>query len=261
MIRIACLQIKYSDDESKEDRFSRVERMIDGAAGADLIVLPETWSVGWYSFDSWRESSETVNGETVSRLAEKARAVNAYLLTGSFIERVNDSLYNTTVLLDPKGQVVTKYSKIHLSNLRGVREADLLKRGEDIVTVATEIGVFGFSICYDLRFPELFRKMAIHKGVEVFIHIGAWPLVRVENWVEMCHVRAAENMCYLVACNCVGSNRGNNYLGHSMIVDPHGTAIANAGLLECILRGEVDIDYLHQFRKDIPTLGNIFLSI
>lgn len=261
MSKVASIQLWFSDDKSKEERIKHVEQMIDRAAGADLILLPELWNIGWYSFDLWRDNSEPLHGETVSRMAEKAKAVSAYILAGSIVERVDNSLYNTAVLLDPKGQIVATYRKIHLSNLRGVQEATLMKRGEEVVAIKTELGVFGFGICYDLRFPELFRKMAVLKGVEVFLVASAWPLVRVENWVEMGHIRAAENQCYLISCNCAGINRGHQYLGHSAIADPNGTAIANGGLDECIVKGEIDIAELHKFRKEIPTLQNRVLSV
>jgi predicted amidohydrolase len=261
MTKVASVQPWFSDDKSKEERIKHAEQMIDRAAGADLILLPELWNTGWYSFDLWRDNSEPLHGETVTRMAEKAKKVNAYILTGSFVEKLDNSLYNTMVLLDPKGKIIATYKKMHLSNLRGVEEAALMKRGEEVVAVKTEIGVLGFGICYDLRFPELFRKMAVLKEVEVFLVAAAWPLVRVESWVEMGHVRAAENQCYLISCNCAGINRGHQFLGHSAIVDPQGTAIANGGLDECIVKGEIDVGELRKFRKDIPTLQNRVLSV
>lgn len=261
MSRVASIQLLFSDDESKEDRIKHAEQMIDRASGADLIVLPELWNVGWYSFDIWGDSSETLQDETVSRMAEKARAVNAYILAGSIVEKADDFLYNTAVLLDPKGQIIATYRKIHLSNLRGVQEAALMKRGEDIVTIKTELGVLGLSTCYDLRFPELYRKMAIYHSAEVFLVIGAWPLVRVENWLDLCHARATENQCYLISCQNTGFNHSHQYMGRSAIVDPHGISIAAGGISECIVKGEIDITELHKFRKEIPTLQNRVLPV
>jgi predicted amidohydrolase len=148
-----------------------------------------------------------------------------------------------------------------LVHVRGVQEAEILSRGQDVVSVKTELGILGFGICYDLRFPELYRKMAILKGVEVFLQPSAWPLVRVENWVDLCHARAVENMCYLVSCNCAGFNRGKQFLGHSAIIDPEGFTVASAGLSGCIVKGEMDMEGLRRFRKDIGTLEGRVLSV
>ncbi|MDH5781480.1 MAG: carbon-nitrogen family hydrolase [Dehalococcoidia bacterium] len=261
MSKVASIQCWFTDEDSKEDRIRHVEELIDRAADADLILLPEVWNIGWYSFEMYHDGSETLQGETISRLAEKASAVKAYILAGSIVERADDGLYNTAVLLDPKGKIIATYRKMHLFNLTGSQETVLLKRGRDIVAVKTELGVLGLSICYDLRFPELYRKMAINKGVEVFLLIAAWPLVRLENWVELGHTRANENQCYLISCNCAGFNRGNQYLGHSAIVNPHGVSIASGGIFECIVRGEIDIAEVYKFRKEAPHLQNRILPV
>jgi predicted amidohydrolase len=261
MFKVASIQLGFPDDCSKQERINQVEKLIDTARGADLILLPELWNIGWYSFDLYRSGSETLEGETISRIAQKAREVNAYVLAGSIVERADDSLYNTAVFLDPKGKIIASYRKIHLVRAPGIQEAALLKRGTDVVAVKTEIGIFGFSICYELRFPELFRKMAVLKGVEVFLHIAAWPLVRVENWIELSHVRANENQCYLISCNCAGFNRGKQLLGHSAIVDPHGVSIAGSGLGEGIVKGEVDIAQLYKIRKEFTALEDRVLSV
>lgn len=168
MIKVACLQMWLEDGQSKEDRIKHAEKMIDSAAGSDLIVLPELWNIGWYSFDRYRELSETLEGETISRIAEKAKKVNAYIMAGTIVEKKNDLLYNTAVLLDPKGKVIAAFGKMHIPSMAGP-EKQYITRNEKIVTVKTEIGVFGFGICYDLRFPELYRKMAVNHGVEIFL--------------------------------------------------------------------------------------------
>ncbi|MBI4319332.1 MAG: carbon-nitrogen family hydrolase [Chloroflexi bacterium] len=260
-MKVASIQTALADDLSKADRIAQVERLIDTVAGADLVLLPEVWNLGWYCFDKYRDSAETLEGETVSRIARKAREINAYILAGSVVEMSGGDLYNTAVMLDRKGEVIATYRKIHVVHAPGVLEADLLKAGKEPVAIKTDIGVFGFGICYDLRFPELFRKLAVNHGVEVFLVVAAWPLVRVENWVEMGHVRAGENQCYLVSCNCAGFNRGKQLLGHSGIVDPFGTPIASAGLAGCIVKGEIDIAEVYKVREQFTALQDRVLSV
>jgi predicted amidohydrolase len=248
MIKVACLQMWLEEDQSKEERIQYAEDMIDRAADSDLIVLPELWNIGWYSFKRYHELSETIEGETVSRIAEKAKKVNAYIMAGTIVERKNDLLYNTAVLLDPKGKIIATFSKMHIPSMAGP-EKQYITRNEKITTVKTEIGVFGFGICYDLRFPELYRKMAVNHGVEIFLQPAAWPLVRVENWMDLLHARATENQCYMVACNCAGFDHGKQFLGHSTIVDPYGMSISLAGLFESIVRAEIDIQEIYKLRK------------
>ncbi len=261
MIRVSCIQLRHNDEDSKSDRIVHVEELINNAADSDLILLPELWNIGFESYDMYRDGSETVHGETVSRIAEKARAVNAYILAGSIVERRGDSLYNTAVLLDPKGSVAATYSKMHVVGWHGSKEAELIKPGKKIVTVKTELGVLGLSICYDLRFPELFRKMTVHHGVEIFLLIAGWPIVRQDNWRELCHARANENLCFLVSCACAGFNRGTQFLGHSAIIDPWGVSVASAGFFETTVKSTIDLAEVYKARELIPALKDIRLSV
>lgn len=263
MIRVASIQLWHNDDDSKQDRITHAEQLIDSAAESDLILLPELWNIGWWSFDIYRESSETLQGETISRIAEKARAVNAYVLAGSIVERQGDSLRNTAVLLDPRGKVIATFRKMHLSGFGESREAELCKRGEEIVAIKTELGVLGLSICYDLHFPELFRKMAVDHDAEIFLHISAWPMQWLDTWRTLCQARATENLCFLVSCNLAGINRGKEYLGHSAIVNPHplGATFASAGIYETVVKGEIDIAEIYRLREWFHALEDRFLSV
>jgi len=261
MIKVASIQLWHNDDESKQDRIAHAEQLIDSAADCDLILLPELWDIGWWSFDIYHQASEPLPGETVSRIAEKARRVNAYILAGSIVERDGDSLYNTAVMLDPKGQIIATYRKIHLVGFMGAREAELMKRGKEIVAVKTDVGVLGLSICYDLRFPELFRKMVAQHGVEIILHTTAWPMVRLDNYREMCHIRANENLCYLVSCDSAGFNWGKQYVGHSVIVDPWGIPLASAGIYQSVVKGEIDTSEMYKIREFMPLLKDKFFPV
>ncbi len=261
MIKVASIQLWHNDGDSKENRIAHAEQLIDSVSDSDLILLPEVWNIGWWSFDMYHEDSETLQGETISRIAAKARTVNAYILAGSIIERRDDSLYNTAVFLDPKGQIVTTYRKMHLVGFTGAREVELVTRGEEIVTAKTDLGVMGFATCYDLRFPELFRQMAVNRGVDIFLLVTAWPIVKLDNFRELCYARAIENQCFLVSCGMAGINRGQQYLGHSAIVDPTGISIASSGTAESVVRAEIDIAEVYKIRESMPALKDRFLSV
>lgn len=262
MFRVASIQLLHRDTDSKAGRIAHAEQMIDRATGADLILLPEVWNLGWWSFDQWREGSESLQGETISRMAAKAKQVNAYILAGSIIEKAKDgSLYNTAVFLDPKGKIIATYCKMHLVGFRvagglSAEEKFIVKRGEKPVSVKTELGVFGFSICYDIRFPELYRKLAIEHGVEVFLYISAWPMAKLDNWRALTQARANENLCWLVSCDGAGVNRGVAALGYSSIINPNGVSVAQGGIQEQIVKGEIDINEVYELRKSLTALDD-----
>jgi len=266
-IKIASIQYGFSSQLSKEERIKKAEQLIDQSADADLIILPELWNFGWHSMfdpditiEQVRQSSETIEGETITRMAQKAREAKAYLVSGSILERRGEDFYNTSALLDPQGKVVTTFSKIHLANYLGYQEAKFCKPGQ-ITTVKTDLGVLDFGICYDLRFPELFRKMVVNKGVEIIIFISAFAMNRLENWLHLCYARATESQCYFVSCDAVGQDRGHHYLGYSAIIDPRGHMIAGSGTTECIVREEIDLADMYKFREVMHNLKNIVLSV
>jgi len=259
MTKVASIQFHIRDEESKEQRFQRMSNLIDKAKGAEIILLPEMWNVGFLSFDNYESWSEPINGVTADFLSKKAKEANAYILGGSIVENTAGKLYNTAQFFGPDGALVGTYRKIHLVTRAGAAEARLITAGEAPTVIDCDFGKVGISICYDLRFPELFRTMAVDMGAEAFLHVAAWPLQRTENWMDMIHVRANENQAYLVACGICGTNNGVQNFGHSGIVDPNGISIAGAGLEETIVTGEIDFDYVRTFRKNTPHFGSIKL--
>jgi len=260
-IKIASIQLWLSEGDSKSKRIDYIEKLIDQNSDVDLILLPELWAIGWRSFNRYVTESESLDGEIVSRIREKAKKVNAYIHIGSIVEKKENKFYNTAILLNPKGKTIAVYRKIHLVSEGKTKEATYLSPGKKIVFVETELGKLGFSICYDIRFPELFRKMVIKHGIEIFLHVAAWPVGRGKIWIELCHARAIENLAYLVSCNCAGVDRGEKYFGHSEIVHPNGISIASAGLNETVVKGEIDVKELRELRKTIPHLQNRVLPV
>ncbi len=259
MTKVASVQFCIHDEESKEQRYERVSGLIDQAADADLILLPEMWNVGFLSFDNYETWGEPVDGPTADLISRKAKETNSYIMGGSIVEKCNGKMYNTALFFGPDGKLMGTYRKMHLVTRKGAAEARLLTGGDKPTAIACDFGRIGISICYDLRFPELFRTMAVNMGVEVFLHTAAWPLQRTENWVDLLHARANENQAYLVACGICGVNGGVQNFGHSAIVDPNGISIASAGLEETIVRGEIDLDYVRSFREKTPHFSSIRL--
>ena len=249
-MRVSSIQFEVRDNESKQDRIRRMIGLVESCRGSQLIVLPEIWNIGYFAFDRYAIESEGLNGETITVLADKARDLGSYIVTGSFVERDGDKLFNTTALLNPQGEILATYRKIHLFGF-GSDETRLLTPGREAVTVTTELGVIGLATCYDLRFPELFRKM-LDQGVQFIIISSAWPYPRLDHWRMLNHVRALENECYLVSSNCVGINRGKLFLGHSAIIDPWGVMVSGAGDEETVISADIYAAKVQEVRTIFP---------
>ena len=222
-MQVASIQMAVVEGD-KGGTIDKAAENIRRAQGADLIILPEIWNVGFMSFDRYIPEAEEKNGPMLTMLRQLAKEVGAYLHTGSFVEKEEEKYYNSSYLISPEGEILVNYRKIHLFGYKS-RETQILTPGDNVVVVHTPIGRLGLSTCYDLRFPELFRRM-VEKGVEVFLVCSAWPYPRLEHWIMLNRVRALENQCFLVSANSVGLNMGAQFVGHSMIVTPWGVILA-----------------------------------
>lgn len=259
MIKVASLQLNITDEHSKEERLKYVLGQMEEARGANLMLLPEIWNIGYFSFDQYEQDSETMEGPTIKAVQAKAAELGCYLFAGSFVENDDGKLYNTSVLLDDRGAIVGTYRKIHLFGY-GSKETEILTPGKEVKTFKTRIGTLGLSTCYDLRFPELYRRM-MEEGAEIFLVTSAWPFPRVGSWIALNQARAIENVCYLISCNCSGANRGQLFLGHSMVVDPWGVVIAGSADEERILKAEIEVDAVKKVRSIFPPLQDRVMKL
>jgi predicted amidohydrolase len=250
-VRIASIQLKVIE-ESRERALEHASQMIRQCQGADLILLPELWNIGFMSFDRYRNEAEKQEGPTLTLLRTLAKELSCHLHTGSFVERKGNRLYNSSFLLDPKGKILGSYQKIHLFTYQS-QEAEILSRGTSITVIPTEFGKVGLATCYDLRFPELFRKM-LDQGAEFFLISSAWPYLRLEHWLLLNRTRALENLSCLISSNCVGVNRGTRFAGHSLVVDPMGLILAEGNDEECVVWAEVNQDIVLRARTEFPAL-------
>ena len=252
-MRVACIQLAYPAGESKPERVSRVLGLLDEALGASLIVLPELWPTGYFSFARYEGEAEPLDGPTVSALREFANAHHTYLLGGSFVERHADGIANCAVLIDRHGDVVLTYRKMHLFGYES-EEATLLTAGTAADVAAADIGGVAATTCYDLRFPELYRVL-VDRGAEIVIIPAAWPAARIEHWRLLLRARAVENQVFVLGCNGVGPQGGAELGGHSMIVDPWGAVIAEAGGEgQEFLVADLDLERLKSIRTEFPVL-------
>lgn len=251
-MNITLIQLAVRNGETPQQRMARVRGYLEQLTDSDLVLLPEIWRTGFSRFDAYLSESEPLDGETVRAMARYAAEKRTNLLTGSFVERWGENCYNTMALIDRTGTRVDTYQKVHLFGFES-RERELLTAGNRYVTVQTDCGSIGMATCYDLRFPEQFRAM-VDNGAQLFAVTAAWPMVRLEHWRLFCQVRAVENQCFLLACNHAGTHCGVQGAGHSMIVDPNGVILAEAGADEQVLTAEINIDEVAQVRRNFSAL-------
>jgi predicted amidohydrolase len=218
----------------------------------DLIVLPELFA---HCKDF--KAGERIPGATSDAFAQLACDKRIYILMGSILE-VDEygRRFNSSVLIGRSGQILATYRKIHLFSYRS-KERRSLVAGDRVVTVPTELGAIGLSICYDLRFPELFRAL-VGQGAEIIFCPAAWPHPRLDHWVTLNRARAIEGQCYFIGCNQVGRPVPTVELaGHSMITDPWGKVIAEAGDVETIIEAEIDVAVVRRIREEYAFLPDI----
>lgn len=256
---VAAVQMDTQND--KEANWRQMAAFVDEAAakGAQLVAFPEVVNI----LSEEPQYAETIPGPTTELLAEKAREHQLWIHGGS-ISAVNPDgvrTYNTTVLINPQGEIVARYSKLHnfdmtLPDGSSVRESDRKEPGREIVTVETELGHLGFAICYDMRFPELFRLMTLAGAQIIFLPANFTMPTGKDHWEPILRARAIENGCYLIAPNQVGVKEKFVAYGNSMIVDPWGTVIARASDKPGVILAEIDLDYLEAVRRRNPSVAN-----
>lgn len=216
--------------------------------GSTMLVLPELWSTG-YDLENAVENATTLDAGIFAEVADLARKHQLYIV-GSTLSCIQaGKVGNTAVFFDPRGQRLAVYSKIHLFRL--MEEERYLGAGDTLAMVETPWGAVGLAICYDLRFPELFRAYAL-AGVHMVFLPAEWPHPRLAHWHTLLRARAIENQLYLVACNRVGSSKGTDFFGHSCIIDPWGETIIEGGETELLLTAAIDPARVTAVRQQIP---------
>jgi deaminated glutathione amidase len=263
LLRVAAVQLNATAD--KAANMAAADRLVRAAAtdGARLIVLPEKWTVLGRDEDL-RDGAEQLDGPAIEWACALARELEVDLVAGSIVERVagREKLANTSVHIDPHGDVRAVYRKLHMFDVevegRTYRESAVTEPGEEIVTSATADGArLGLSICYDLRFPELYRILAL-RGARVIALPAAFTLPTTrDHWEILVRARAIENQVFVIAANQVGSHPGGHHSGgRSMIVDPWGALLAQAEDREGHIVADLDLDRQAEIRAQLPALGN-----
>lgn len=257
--------IQLSSKHDKAANLEKAERLIRLAAarGAHLVALPEVFN--------WRgkrteeaAAAESLEGVTLTLMAGLARELEIHLLAGSLTEAAPGAPknYNTSVLIGPDGKSIAVYRKIHLFDvdLPGrvtIKESDAKMAGMEVAVAETSLGKVGLSVCYDLRFPELYRRLAF-AGARILTIPSAFTFPTGEgHWEVLIRARAIENQCYVIAPAQFGPNvHGFSDYGNSMIVDPWGRVLARAADMEGVVVAPIDLDYQDRVRRELPSLAH-----
>jgi predicted amidohydrolase len=227
----------------------------DALPQADIVVLPELWVSGAFDLPLAREVAAPLDSPVVQSVQALATKAGTWVHAGSYAERLPDGrTFNTAVLIGPDGEIIATYRKRHLFGFAD-GERTLMSSGDALVVAETPLGATGLATCYDLRFPEMFRNL-VDAGAETFLLSSGWPTPRIEHWRVLARARAIEDLAWVVACNGVGSHAGITLGGHSIVVDPQGNIIAEAGDDETVLYADVDVTRAAQWRAEFPVLGD-----
>lgn len=251
-MKVACVQLDIKWEEPKSN-FNKAKILIKEAKnkGAEFVCLPELFSTG-VTFNSLK-FAEKSNGETCKFLSEQASSNRIHLL-GTFIERNKNLPTNSLAIFNPQGKMIGKYSKAHLFTFGG--EKKRYSEGDDlIVTKINDFKVAPF-ICYDLRFPEIFR-IAVSKGANVFVVPANWPNPRKEHWITLLKARAIENESFVIGINRVGNAPNLTFFGASIAISPKGEVIAQADDKERVLIADININDLNHWRKSFGSIKDM----
>jgi predicted amidohydrolase len=265
-MRAAAVQLNSTADKARN--LEVAERLVRSAAadGAELVVLPEKWNL-LGDAAALLEGAEPLDGPTIAESGSWARELGIHLLAGSIAERVEgaEKAFNTSTLIGPGGELEATYRKIHMFDVDvgGVayRESAHEEAGDEVVTASPVGGLegstVGLTICYDLRFPELYRILAV-RGATVITVPSAFTLdTGRDHWEVLLRARAIENQAFLVAANQIGEAPPHyRSYGRSMIVDPWGLPLAQAPDEECFVAADLDLEAQGRIRERLPSLAN-----
>jgi len=259
-MRAAAIQLNSNGDKTRN--LASAERLVRAAAadGAELVALPEKWNL-LASGEEMAAGAESLDGPSLGAARSWARELGIHLLAGSIAEHTGGKAFNTSVLIGPDGTDLAAYRKIHMFDVEagGVeyRESDHEQAGDEIVSGTVDGLGIGLTVCYDLRFPELYRILAVRGARLIAIPSAFTAATGRDHWEVLLRARAIENQVFVLAPNQVGEAPPHySSFGHSAIVDPWGVALATAPDEECFITAELDLAAQERTREQLPSLAS-----
>ncbi|MEO0144205.1 MAG: carbon-nitrogen family hydrolase [candidate division WOR-3 bacterium] len=247
------LLIQNDPKRNKFENYKQVEEIINSInVKLDFIALPELWTTG-YKLKPYEEQSESENSQILKNLSKLAKEKSCYILAGSIFYKENDNYYNRSFLFDRNGNIVGYYSKMKL--FKGLNEHLIFKAGDKLGIFDTEFGRIGVMICYDLRFPEIARKLTFD-GVKIIFVPSQWPISRIEHFKVLLRARAIENQLFVIGINRYGLENENFFGGNSLVISPKGEIILDMGIGEKFSVIDIDINEVDEYRRSFPVLND-----
>ncbi|MGJ3237208.1 MAG: carbon-nitrogen family hydrolase [Anaerolineae bacterium] len=251
-VSLAQMTVHAGDVVRNTNQFERL--VVDAARRkSDLVVFPELFITGYALEEAKQHADELSKGmfAEIGALASKAKLS----ITGSIMEKRGLEVANSMPFFAPNGRMLGVYRKMHLFRL--FNEDQYLAPGQSPLVLDLPWGKTGVAICYDLRFPELFRRYAVQEKARMILISAEWPLARIEHWRALLIARAIENQCYMIACNAAGDTGDTVMGGHSMVIDPWGRVVVEAGETPQMVTVTIDLDEVDHARAKIPVFDDI----
>lgn len=254
-MKVSCVQFDMKLGEVEENYAEAVRLIKETVAkdNSDTVVLPETWSSGYYPKQELESFCDN-NGERVKiTFSSLAKELNVNIVAGSVANLKNGGIYNTAYVFNRKGELVAEYDKTHL--FTPMDEHKYFEFGKKLVTFELDGQKCGIVICYDIRFCELIRSLAL-KGMDMLFMVSQWPLARTNHIVTLTKARAIENQMFVVCCNSCGKTPEAVFGGHSQIIDPWGEVLAAAGEKQEIITADCDFGIINDIRNSINVFND-----
>ena len=255
-IKVLVVQLETISGDI-ENNIKKVNKLLEesGNTSADLIIMPELWPIGWdcKNFNKYYENIE--NSKVYNFLQNIAIKYNSNIIGGSTVlKKNNEEKRNTCLIFNRKGTLVATYDKFHLFSLRGESEGLYLEEGQTPVIAKLDIGKIGISICYDIRFPELFRLYAFN-DTDIIVNMAAWPLNYVDEYITLAKARAIENQTFFITSCLTGKINDNfNFSGNSMIINYQGKIINKLNFEEKVMTSLINLNEMKEYREQMPIL-------
>ena len=258
-MHIACVQLDIVWEDKKAN-YAKVHALIESAAvpKESLVILPEMFATGFSLNVSATAEGEELGCETANFLSGTAKEFGIYLMAGVVTRGPGGKGCNEAVTFDPAGNQISRYQKIHPFTLGG--ESEHHAPGSNVAVFPCRDFIVSPFVCYDLRFPEVFRA-GVRRGAQLFTVIANWPLPREAHWVALLKARAIENQAYVAGVNRAGKDPRYTYFGRSLIIDPHGEVLVDAGKEECVVEAEIQLATLLDYRRDFPALADMRFQV
>ncbi|WP_331463374.1 carbon-nitrogen family hydrolase [Macrococcoides canis] len=252
MMKCAIYQMEIIPG-SPEENIEKIRRWISGLdESIEIVVLPEMWNTS-YVLDELNEIADEDGSREIHALQEMAKRFHVHIIGGSIAVKSQERIFNRNVVINRDGEVVHQYDKVHLVPM--LDEPKYLTAGNHIQSFTLDGIKMGVIICYDLRFPEISRKLAL-EGIEVLFVVAEWPASRMDAFNKLLYARAIENQVYVIACNNIGYCREEKFGGQSKVINPLGTLVESLETDETTLTISVDLDYSKEVKSSIPVMDS-----